>query len=283
MSKVKIPVGLKGKELFKYLVDNKAYLVDAKKSDIKIADALSVMPWRTQEHTEAEKGKFLYENDENAGVLKRTIIANTYNWLDSHDDVHLNGIFAKSITEKGAKAPHLHDHLFELGAKVGQPIGFSERDISWRALGQSKTGMTQALFMESKVLKSYNAGIYDEYLNDQIDQHSVRMRYINLALAVNDSENYPVEYKVWQDTIARLGNRAQAEAQGYYWAVSEAALIEVSAVLLGANELTPTLGNKEQSLDDAETKEKVEPRKALDLTRAVRGFEKQLLTKTISK
>ena len=44
-----------------------------------------------------------------------------------------------------------------------------------------------------------------------------------------------------QDNIDKLGNPEQAEEKGYFWLVREAKLIEISAVLLGSNELTPTL------------------------------------------
>ena len=100
-----------GKELFKWLVANKAELIDAKKAATKHADATSFNPLSLS--TEVTKGKYLYEDDEDGGSLKRTIIANTYNYLDSHGDVHLEGIFSNSIEQrKNRPAPHLYDHNF---------------------------------------------------------------------------------------------------------------------------------------------------------------------------
>lgn len=232
------------KELFKYLVDNKDELINLRKSAIKHADVCDVGLSEIEQYT-TKASKYLYENNKEAGTLKRTIVLNTYNWMDSHNDVHLSGVFSKSIKEKSSMIPHLHDHVFALDARVGKPISFSEKQISWRELGIGKTGMTEGLFMESEIRKSYNEKVYDDYLNDEIKQHSVAMRYIKMALAVNDPEEYPNEYKVWNDVIGLLGNRKAAEAQGYFFAVYEAALIEGSAVLLGSNELTPTLGKSE--------------------------------------
>lgn len=229
------------KELFKHLVTNKEEIISLKKSAIKFTDCLTYAPIATEKTNKA--AKYSYENDEEKGLLKRTIVANTYNWLDTHDDVHLSGIFAKSINDGGRKA-HLHDHYQMLDGRVGKPIALYEADISWRELGQGKTGLTQALFMETEIRKALNEKVYMDYLNDEIDQHSVGMQYVKMALAVNDEENYPNEYKVWKDTIGRLGNRAKAEEQGFFWAVSEAKLFEVSAVLFGSNELTPTMGGK---------------------------------------
>jgi hypothetical protein len=113
--------------------------------------------------------------------------------------------------------------------------------------------MTTALFLESEVKRGMNEKVFDAYLNGEIDQHSVAMRYINVSLAVNDEEEYPNEYKVWQEVIGKVGNRAEAEKKGYFWAIREAALLETSAVLEGSNVLTPTLGKAEPS-DDTQQK-----------------------------
>jgi hypothetical protein len=268
---ITIPKGLQGKELFKWLVNNKAMLMDAKKSAIKFADPIQLAPTWAKDEVPVTKGKYLFEDNVDTGVLKRTIVANTYLWMDSHSDVHLENTFTNSIAQKASRpAPLLLDHNFSMLAKIGRPIAYSEREISWRELGQGKTGKTIALMLEADILKSYNDRIFNEYLDGQVDQHSVSMRYIKLALAVNDGETYPNEYKVWADNIAKLGNRPAAEAQGYFWAVSEAALNETSAVLAGSNELTPTLGsNKTEPLEDIQP---VKPRKALDMNKVLQGY-----------
>ncbi len=235
------------KELYARLKEQTEF---KKAAALKYADNTTFLPEEKREG--ASKGRYLYEDDEEKGVLKRTIVLNTYNWLDSHGDVHLTGTFGKSINERGNKIPHLHDHVFQLDARVGKPISFSEKEISWRELGASKTGMTTALFMESEIRKSFNEKVYNDYLKNEIDQHSVAMRYVKVELAINDADEYPKEKAVWDKVIGLLGNRKQAEEQGFFWAVSEAALIEGSAVLLGSNELTPTLGGKTQPFKSTE-------------------------------
>ena len=202
----------------------------------------------------ATKG-YVYENNKEAGRLTRTIVANTYYWMDTHKDVLVSGCFSKSLKERGQKAVHLHDHIFQLGARVGKFQEIKEEKISWRALGIGKTGMTEALMGVSEIRKEYNEQVYNDYLNDEIDQHSVGMRYIKLALAVNDEKEYPNEYKEWQEVYPMLGNKAEADKYGYFFVVKEAALIEVSAVLLGANELTPTLRPGKSTLSEPSTKD----------------------------
>lgn len=237
------------KELFRYLVENKKELIDLKKAAIKMSDVVTLSPLSEDGKTVATKGRYLYANDTEAGTLKRTIIANTYNWLDSHSDVHLNGVFSGSISQ-GKRIYHLKDHEAARESQIGKVLSVTEREISWRELGQGKTGMTQALFVESEIRKSLNETYYTEYLNDEVDQHSVAMQYVKIALAVNDAEEYPREYEEWQKHIGKIGNRSTAEAQGFFWAVYEAKLFEVSAVLWGSNELTPTIGNKSRPFDN---------------------------------
>lgn len=188
----------------------------------------------------ANKNAYLYENDYEAGILKRTIIANTYLWLDSHGDVHMPGVFAKSIKERKGRISHQADHQFLLSAKVGRVIDIYEENISWYSLGVNIAGHTKALFMESQIERKLNEKIFEEYFNDQIQQHSVSMGYVNIALAVND-DSYRDEYKLWQEVYPLLGNKARADELGYFYVVHEGRLNEISAVLMGSNELTPTL------------------------------------------
>jgi len=179
-----------------------------------------------------------------SGIIKRTIIGNTYNWMDSHDDVHIEGVFAKSIADRQDKIWHLHDHEHKITAKVGKPISIYEKAVEWADLGVNKVGETTALFMDSNIIKEYNPLIFVQYLSKEINQHSVGMYYRQLDLAVNDSD-MKEEFSQWNKYIEQIGNKEKVIDQGYFWAVKEAELIEISGVLSGSNELTPTVDNKE--------------------------------------
>jgi hypothetical protein len=222
----------------KELVAKKYELIALKKAEIKtVKGGLSAL-------VQGSVSKGLYENSDTS--LKRTIIGNTYNWMDSHDDVHAKGVFTKSIKERANQIFHLHDHEFKLTAKVGEPLKIYEDEVKWADLGVQKEGTTQALFLDSEILRDYNERIFNEYKNNKINQHSVGMQYVKIDLAVND-EDEEEEYKVWQDNIDSIGNKEVAESKGYFWLVREAKLIEISAVLMGSNSLTPTIN--EPSVD----------------------------------
>lgn len=260
------------KHFFDYLATNKTLLMDAKKTSTKFTDTCEVLLAAKNiiDKAAADTGKYLYKNNLEDGTLQRTIVGNTYNWLDSHDDVHLNNLFSTSLKERGSRIPHLQDHEFKLSSKVGRPMKIYEQEVKWRELGVDKAGSTMALMMDSEIRKDYNDRIFNEYLNDQIDQHSVKMQYVKLGLAIND-EDYKDEYKLWQAVIDKLGNPQKAEAQGYFWAVQEAKLGEISAVLAGSNELTPTMG-KDKILS-VSTADKTESSTPLDVNQLLNSYK----------
>lgn len=254
------------KEVLKYLHTNKSALYDLKKSIQKVAEPV-YLPHLVAPGTASKA--YLYENKPELGLLRRTVVANTYLWMDSHDDVHIPGIFSKTIAERRSPAPHLHDHEFKLEAKVGNPLKYFEQAISWAELGVPEVkGNTTSLFLETEIKESLNKKIYQMYLGNEIDQHSVSMRYVQIALAFDD-EDYADEYKVWKAYIEQIGNRDKVVDQGYFYAVKEAMLIETSCVIAGSNELTPTLGAGQEP---AKTTPADEPRKALDIEGILKNY-----------
>jgi hypothetical protein len=249
--KLKLPINKA--ERIAYLKQNKSEILELKKSVIKHSDSFSTSPLSTAEDVTIKALVTNHKTDVENGVIKRTIVGNTYNWLDSHSDVHINGLFAKSISERKDKVRHYHDHLHQLTAKVGTPTDVYEKNVQWKDLGVNKFGYTQALLIDTDIKKSYNNVIFDMYKSNEIDQHSVGMMYVKVALALDD-QNEKEEFAVWQKHINDIGNRTKAEEDGYFFAVYEAKLIEVSAVVDGSNELTPTVENIEP-LDDTQKEE----------------------------
>jgi hypothetical protein len=232
----------------KELVEQKSELIALKKAEIKtVKGGLT-----TVVNNETIKSETTNKDTDN--TLTRTVVGNTYLWMDSHDDVHAKGVFSKSIKERQKDIFHLHDHEFKLTAKVGDPKKVYEKEMLWKDFGVEKDGSTIALLMDSEIQKEYNDKIFKAYKNNQITQHSVGMQYVKIDLAVND-ESYEEEFKVWQDNIDSIGNKELAEEKGYFWYVREAKLIEISAVLLGSNSLTPTLEDKEAVNDTSKQTE----------------------------
>jgi len=228
------------KEYIDYLITNKSDIINLKKSIIKFTDANILSVDKLNSIIKADAPSV---DDLSSGIIKRTIIGNTYNWMDSHGDVHMKGIFTKSINENQKNILHLHDHEYKISSKVGTPSKVYEKEISWSDLGVSKQGSTTALMMDSEIKKSYNAMIFDEYLNKQINQHSVGMIYVKMQMCVNDAQ-YKEEFGNWNTYFPMVANATKALNEGVFWAVTEAKLKEISCVISGSNELTPTMEPK---------------------------------------
>jgi len=245
------------RDLFDYLVTNKAEIIDQKKSVEKHCEG--GIGFMLQPDSEAikqwtDKNKPLYENDKEAGVLKRTVLANTYWWMDSMADVHLGrtdsretAVFSNTIKQKGTKIVPIDQHNWSLDGRIGKTLNIYESPISWRALGVGKTGMTEGLFADASIERVKNEARYNDYLNGEIDQHSVGMQYVTLDLAVNDPDEYPKEYATYAKYLPKIGNRNEVEERGYFFAVAEAKLKEYSPVIAGANELTPVIGQPQST------------------------------------
>ena len=228
------------KEEIDYLVKHNKEIIEFKKAVVK-----HTTPTTTEaENSSTFKALSTSKEHDTDSIIKRTVIGNTYNWLDSHGDVHLEGTFGKSISERQNKIWHLHDHEQKITAKVGIPSKIYEETVEWSDLGIKKAGTTTALMMDSDIRKDYNNLIFQEYKDGNIDQHSVGMYYVKIDFAVNDKD-HKAEFKTWNDNIENIGNREKAEELGYFYAVKEAKLVEISAVLQGSNELTPTIEAKD--------------------------------------
>ena len=269
------------KEFIRDLVENKSEHIEFKKATIKHADSCLMLNDNAPVYV--NKALSTSIEDDTDSVIKRTIIGNTYNWMDSHNDVHLDSTFEKSINERGAKGKiwHLHDHEQKVTAKVGKPIKVYEQSVKWSDLGVDKQGTTTSVMMDSNIMRTYNGLMFQEYKDNNIDQHSVGMYYVKIDLAVNDSE-YKEEYIEWQNHIGSVGNREKAEESGYFWAVKEAKLIEISAVLEGSNELTPTIDAKNiKDIEPERSTQENEPEKSTQNSDHKENDRKNTLIKLI--
>ena len=243
-------------DLFAFLHKNNKDIIDMKRASKKMFIETSNIPIKS--FKDINKALSTSTDEDTETVIKRTIIGNTYNWLDSHGDVHVDSTFGKSINERQKHIWHLHDHEFKITSKVGTPSKIYEQKVNWSDLGIDKTGTTIALMMDTSIELAKNAQVFNEYKNNEINQHSVGMYYIKISLAMNSEEKEHEEYKkTYLKYIDGIGNKEEVEKQGHFYAVQEAKLIEISAVLEGSNILTPTIASKdiEPSLDT----QKVEP------------------------
>lgn len=230
-------------DLFKFLKENKDSLIAQKKAQMKCADGL--MYSSGINHLASKSVNKATANDDEVSV---TAVINTTNIMDSHSDVHIKGLWDKSLREN-KNIMHLQEHkmAFDKIISDGNDLSVYVRDISFKDLGYDLPGMTQALIFESKVKKDRNPYMFDQYSKGNVRNHSVGMRYVKIVMAVNSDKSwYSAEKDVWDRYIDDVANKSDAEEKGYFWVVKEAKAIEGSAVPIGSNSITPTLEVKEE-------------------------------------
>lgn len=239
---MKLPEFETKSELFDYLRKNKKLLVKAKKSAIKYADAMIYKPSLFQTKDGAQKTIDLTEGTQDIESIIAKLVINTTNLMDSHSDVHIPGIWKKTISEQ--KSLYLlQEHSMKFESVISDEVVASTKKYFWKDLGFSELkGQTEALIFDANICDDRNEFMFEQYLNGWVKNHSVGMQYVQLLLCINSDSKMDAEEKAnWDKYYPMIANYEIADEQGYFWAVLEAKLIEGSAVLRGSNYATPTL------------------------------------------
>lgn len=238
-------------ELFAFLKANKSALIAQKKYSVKQGDCVQYFVYN-EEGTEQITKSIANPTEFKGDQLKVSLVINTTNIMDSHSDVHLPGIWNKSLKEtKGLYL--LEEHKMSFRNIISDDVKAFTKNFFWNELGYNAIGVTQALVFNTTIDKNRNEYMFEQYLKGRVKNHSVGMSYTKLELALNSDSKYDEEErKVWDKYIDQIVNKDKAIDQGYFWAVSEAKVIEGSAVPVGSNTITPTLSveeKQEPSLD----------------------------------
>jgi hypothetical protein len=263
---ITIPADIKStKELHKFLKDNIGILVAEKKSAVKHADAITMAAANliSSKYFVDTKGQLNKTLDgapvppAQEGPETVLVAINTTNWMDSHGDVHIPGIWNKSLGENKNQI-HLQEHSMTFKSVISDQSKGYTQTMAWKDLGLDMPGNTEVLIF-STPFTGRNPYMEDQYRKGFVTNHSVGMVYVKLKLAINepDEEYYKEEYANWVQYSPMIANLADAEAQGFFWAVLEAKVIEGSAVVKGSNSITPTIGFK--SAQPAAATETIEP------------------------
>ena len=243
--KLEIPNYETKKELLDFLVTHKETLIAQKKSILKEADGIGSYYKQEQELKSVNKSQ--EGSDMSVNEIKVRAIINTTNYLDSHKDVHIKGIWQKSLKEN-KRIMHIQEHMSSSFDKIiasGDDLKAFTKTMTWKELGYDADGNTQALVFDSVVKESRNPYMFNQYKQGFVENHSVGMRYVKIELAINDKD-YPTEKAFYDKYITEIINRKEAEDSQYFWVVTEAKIIEGSAVPFGSNPITPTTRMKSE-------------------------------------
>ena len=244
-------------EMFKALKSNKEYIISVKRSQIlkSFEKGLGV---------NAKSIDVSKLGTTSKGILKDNdyyyIAVNTTKVLDSHGDLHVDGIWNKTVKDQQGKNYLVTDHKMELSNVVAKKenIEMLLAEIPFSSIGKSYSGNTQAL-----IYKVAKADIINPLAKDWLDsgsdiEASVRMQYVNLDLAMNsEAKGDEAEFKNYNEYIDTIANKDDFDSIDYFWIVKEAKNIgESSLVLNGSNSATGVLDNKNiQPSEDTDKKE----------------------------
>lgn len=227
-------------EMFGFIRANKSLIKQIKKSTFKKADGIGAL---FVSHDEVKK--LATKSETNAPTFNTEqysfkAVINACGYLDSHRDVHISGLWKKSISEsKGGL--HLQEHEMEFDKVVSDTAKVFTANIAWRDLGYDYEGTTECLIHDVLAEVKRNPFMADQYANGWVKQHSVGMRYVNYIMCINSESKMDEEEKAnWDKYYPMVVNKESADETGYFWAVLEAKYVEGSAVVRGSNPATPT-------------------------------------------
>lgn len=225
-------------EMFEALRENKSFLISQKKSIIKEADPVFMEVFNNETLISNKNDS---EEIENINALSVVLAINTCNLFDSHGDVHFDGTWNKSAKEsKGGLLLNSHKMIFE--NVISEGLEVSVKKMSWKKLGFDFEGNTEVLVFSGNIDKARNEYMFKQYQKGYVKEHSVGMRYVKLDLAINSESKWDTEEKaIWDKYYDKIVNKEAVDERGYFWAVTEAKVVEGSAVVKGSNYATPVI------------------------------------------
>ena len=232
------------KEYQQYLIKNNAKIISAKKLETKQQNnMISVLEIKEPEN------KSINIKQENTDFIQRKLILNTTNVIDSHLDLHIKGLWKKTLNEIKLLSFNLnHSQDLEDVIADGEDLKAYTKNILWSELGYEFEGKTQALIFDAKILKERNSFAFKQYKNNWIRQHSVEMGYDKMFLCVNDKHEKEY-YENYKKYIVKAINPEYIENIGAFYAVTEAKLFGGAAVTRGSNSYTPVYEPSNKTLE----------------------------------
>lgn len=227
-----------------YVWKNREMFITQKTNTLKHADVV----YHAQLDNDTTKGVNKAGVDitiEDPTVLNAKLVINTTKLIDSHMDCHIDGLWKKSLSEsKQLLLLEEHRMTFDkiIADSLVDKLQASTQTVSFKSLGFNYSGNTEALIFDVQIKKDVNEYMFNLYKKGRVTQHSVGMRYIKIFLCIDSDEpNYSSEKANWDKYYSLVVNKDVADQKGFFWAVTEAKVIEGSAVVKGSNECTPVM------------------------------------------
>lgn len=210
------------------------------------------------------------------------IAVNSTRILDSHKDLHIDGLWNKTKKEQQGKNYLVADHRLELDKTIVKKeyVEILTATIPFAMIGKKYKGDTEVLIYKVKKDKVINQ-VAKEWLEsgDSIEG-SVRMRYVDILFAVNSTakEDYQ-DKKNYDEYINVIANKEDFDQEiQYFWVVKQAInVFESSLVIFGSNGATGliSIDTTKEIQPSNDTEKQIEPDNSTQNTQ--KDFYLQLL------
>lgn len=223
-------------DMVKFMQKNREEMFAVKKAEYK-----------TKSEAVLKSGLFVKEfqpliEDISGDFIQVKSIINTTNVIDSHMDLHLQGIWNKTVKDNPF-SHHLKSHKSDFEFVISNKAKSYNERMNFKDLGLSVDMEMDANINEFILQRKKLPMMFDAYKNGEVNEHSVGMMYVNLDVAFYDEDSQK-EMEYFEKMKSLAINPEVADEYGYIWIVSEAKKREGSAVVFGSNSITPTLSVK---------------------------------------
>jgi len=247
-------------ELFRELKQNEERIISLKKA---------------QTYKSAEKGQlsifgaYLKPDlvDKSLGIKQGYVypVINTTRYMDSHDDVHFDGIWKKTLKEQSGKIFYASGHKLDIDNIIAWPEdvrAFTET-VDWAMVGKDYPGQTEALIFEIAEENIKKPSALEAIRQRRKVQGSVSMIYVKITLGLNsDEKDYAVNKAYYDSHLNLIANKEEVESQGYFFGVEEAKIYkEGSLVIAGSNDATEIIYPEEE---EEEEKKIIQPEESTE-------------------
>jgi len=250
-------------DLFKALAENETLIHTAKKGQIykSIDKGLQIV-------TDQKGIEKALTSDANKGLKFDDnyyyFVVNSSNILDSHNDMHVDGNWKKTVKEQQGKVFLVFDHTLKRSEIIAmkEDVELMTAKIPFSMLGKSYEGETYSLIYKVAKYKIANKEA-KQWLEDGYKlEASVRMQYIKMRTAFkSNNPDYAKQNAVYEEYYDLISNKEDFEEIIYFHVIDEAKNVyESSLVLFGSNSATGMIEQENKTDADIITPEiKEEP------------------------
>ena len=249
-------------DLFKALAENETLIVDAKKAQIykSIDKGLQIV-------TDQKGIEKALTSEENKGLKFDDnyyyFVVNSSNILDSHNDMHVDGNWKKTVKEQQGKVYLVFDHTLKRSEIIAmqKDIEMLTAKIPFSLLGKNYDGESYCLIYKVAKDKIVNKEAKQWLEDGHKLEASVRMQYVNIETAFNTNDKeYAKQKENYDMYFPLIANKEDFEEIEYFWIVKEAKNVyESSLVLFGSNGATGLIQENKNEAELITSDNKNEP------------------------